>query len=410
MAEHTDQPSSEQVSPLAPNSTLGIISNKVHYTYKGELYTTGGFTDYVEGLAAHFRQTILVVPVGTPDSIVNVGKISVANLRKISCKNYQIHPLWGYTLRTVIAWLASSYVRREARRAFADCDIVNVRMFAMVSLMALPVIEAMDKPIFFSLVRQPYVETVEKSRLRAMLVRQAEAALRRHLTFVHGWQLVEANNLNPDMCVPSYSSTYHITDIRKEPIQSPQENEPIRLIFVGALNKDKSVDVILRALVAEPQLSQKFRLNIVGDGPERLFLERLAEDLQLQSVVTFHGYVPHGEKMDRLMSSAHAMVFVPLNEGAPKVVTEALRFGLPVLASRAGNISTVIKEDINGWLVDAGHPQQVAEKLKIILKMNQATWETMSRANLSLARSYTIEKDARNTVQALIDRNLLFRS
>lgn len=399
MPEHINQSLPERTSPLAPNSTLGIISHKLHYIYNGEYYTTGGFTDYVEGLAAHFRQTILAVPVTAADD--------VSSLRKVSCKCYRIHPFWGRTTRTAIAWLSRSHIRRQACRAFTDCDIVNACMFSMHSLMALPAIEAMNKAIFFTLVGQIYARTAEKSRLRAMLVRRTKAALQKHLTFVRGLHLVDIFDLNPKMCLPSYGSTYHLTEIRENPILPPMRDEPIRLIFVGRVDNDKGIDVLLRALAAEPYLSQRFKLDIVGDGIAMLSLQKLAESLQLQSSVTFHGYLPHGEKWERLMTSAHAMAFVSLHEGAPKVVVEALRFGLAILASRVGAIPTVIKENVNGWLVDAGSSSQVVDALKLISKMDETGWKNISQANLKLARSYTIEEGAHNMVQALIERGLL---
>jgi glycosyltransferase involved in cell wall biosynthesis len=388
-----------QLLSLAPNSTLGIISHKLHYIRDGEYYTTGGFTDYVEGLAAHFKQIILMVPVSATNN--------VAGLRKVSCKGYRIHPLWGCTERTVIAWLARSYIRCQTKKAFADCDIVNVRFFHMISLIALPVVEAMNKHIFLSFVGQVYGGIREKSGLRAVLVKKVKAALRKHLTFVHGWYLVDMYNLDPRMCLPAYSSTYHLAEIRKDPILPPMENEPIRLIFVGRLDSDKGIDIILRALAGQPKLSQKFKLDIVGDGSARTFLEKMVKTLHLQRIITFHGYVAHGEKWDKIMSMAHVMTFVPWHEGAPKVVIEALRFGLPVLASKVGAIPTVIQENVNGWLVEAGRPDQVIDKLKLISDLDQTTWKIISENNLKSARSHTVEEESRNTVQSLIDRKLL---
>ena len=179
------------------------------------------------------------------------------------------------------------------------------------------------------------------------------------------------------------------------------------MIFVGRLNMEKGVDILLKALAAETDLSKRFQLHVVGDGSARPFLENLSKRLELQNIVTFHGYVPHGPKWEKLMKSAHALAFVPLHEGAPKVVTEALRFGLPILASKVGAIPTVLRENTNGWLVEPGDINQVVDALNRILKIDQNMWQTISKANLKLAGSYTIEEVSRDMVQSLIDRNLL---
>ncbi len=403
MAESQQEPFSKQVPPLAPDATLGIISHKPHYIHGGQYYTTGGFPDYVDGLAVHFKQTILVVPV-TP--ITNP-----ANLRKISCQKYRIHPLSAWVEREFNAGMAWHYIRRQARIAFADCDIVNVRMYSMHSLVVLSAIEKMGKPVFFSLVGQqrqrspqePWFKTIPKS----IIVRWMESVLRRHLTFVHGPYLVDVHNLSPEMCLPTYSSTYHNADIMTKPINAPESSGPIRIIFVGRLDMEKGVDILLKALAAEADISKRFQLHVVGDGFARPFLENLSKSLELQNIVTFHGYVPHGPEWEKLMKSAHALAFVPLHEGAPKVVTEALRFGLPILASKVGAIPTILRENTNGWLVEPGNINQVVDALKCILKIDQNMWQTISKANLKLAGSYTIEEVSRDMVQSLIEHNLL---
>ncbi len=403
MPESQQESFYEQVSPLAPDSTLGILTSKLHYLHNGRYYTTGGFTDYVEGLAEHFKKTILVVPVARTNN--------PANLRKISCEKYRIHPLSAWVEREFNAGLAWPYIRRQVRIAFADCDIVNVRMYSMHSLVALSAIEKTNKPVFFSLTGQqrqrppqePWFKTIPKS----IIVRWMESALRRHLTFVHGPYLVEVHNLNPELCLPTYSSTYHNTDIMNEPINAPESAGHIRMFFVGRLNMEKGVDILLKAMAAEADISKRFQLHVVGDGSARPFLENLAKSLELQNIVTFHGYVPHGPEWEKLMKSAHVLAFVPLHEGAPKVVTEALRFGLPILASKVGAIPTILRENTNGWLVEPGDINQVVDALKCILKMDKNMWQTISKANLKLAGSYTIEEVSRDMVQSLIEHNLL---
>lgn len=380
--------------PLASQRTLGIVSHLRHYIHNDEYYTTDGFRTYVEGLGAHFGRTVLVAPVARAKC--------VRNLRKVS---YQVRSLPIIVQRTAAAWLLSPLIRRFVRRALRNCDVVNVRMFSMCAMAALSAVEDMNKPVFLSLVGQVYFG--HPSGLRGLLRRRMETMVRHHLIFVHGWHLVDVHHLDPAMCIPTYSSTFHLSDVRERHISGPLKDEPIRLIFVGRLDRDKGVDLVMEALAAKPEFKQQFQLDIVGDGVFRQPLINLVQQLGLQQVVTFHGHVRHGERMDRLMESAHAMVFVPLHEGAPKVATEALQFGLPIIASRVGAIPTVIRDGINGWLLDPGNVEQIVAKLRILSEMGPTAYVEMSKTNLELAKQYTIEAVSREMVEALIERGIL---
>lgn len=395
-------PISDRITPLAPDSTLGMITHKLHYIHKGQYYTTGGMFGYVEGLAAHFKKTILAVPVAKTDNI--------DGLAKVECKGYEIYPLWGPTTKEFIAPLTFPYLCHKVKQAFADCDIVNVRMYSMNSLVTLGTIERMKKPVFFSLTGQlrddPPLKPKFKNTLKAMIRPYIQSTLRRHITFVHGAHLIDMHKLKPDMCIPTYSSTYHQSQIKTTPINPPQPDKPVRLIFAGRLDSGKAVDILLKAL-ADESISGKFKLDIVGDGSKSKEWEALSDTLGLADSVTFHGYIPHGPKFRQLMEDAHMMTFTPRHEGAPKVITEAFRFGLPVLASKVGAIPLIIRENTNGFLVEPGNVQQVIEALQKISKMEPQKWQQMSLANIELAKSYTIEETSRQIVQALIDRNLL---
>ncbi len=180
---------------------------------------------------------------------------------------------------------------------------------------------------------------------------------------------------------------------------------------MGRLDKDKGVDLLLDSLAslgcAAPRTLPRFRLDVLGDGAVRSSLQQAARRMGLAASVTFHGYVPHGDRWEGLMSSAHALVLPSLHEGAPKVVTEALRFGLPVLATRVGAIPTVIEDKINGWLVEPGKVEPIIGALRTMSAKQAPGWIAMSQANLRLAERYTIENASREMVQTLFDHGLL---
>lgn len=102
------------------------------------------------------------------------------------------------------------------------------------------------------------------------------------------------------------------------------------IVSVGRLVPSKAFDVLLRAFaLASPSL-REWRLTIVGDGPERPSLERLAVELGVADRVTFAGYVPAPEAA---LQRAALFVTTTRYEGFPNALAEAMASGLPVIAT-----------------------------------------------------------------------------
>ena len=108
--------------------------------------------------------------------------------------------------------------------------------------------------------------------------------------------------------------------------------EPSDIVFVGRLIDDKKVDVLLQALHRLVGEFPRVRCTIVGDGPERLQLERLAASLSLGAHVCFTGHVADGQTV-ALMKAARIFALPSIREGFGITVIEAQASGcVPVVA------------------------------------------------------------------------------
>ena len=110
-------------------------------------------------------------------------------------------------------------------------------------------------------------------------------------------------------------------------------------VCVGRLTREKGVDTLLRVWGDAP-------LEIVGDGDERENLERLAPPS-----VSFRGAVA-GDRVRELLSDARALLIPSRTEGLPRVVVEAFAAGVPVVASRVGGLPELVRDGVNGLLVE----------------------------------------------------------
>lgn len=136
-----------------------------------------------------------------------------------------------------------------------------------------------------------------------------------------------------------------------------------RLLFVGRLNSQKGVDHLLYAL---SEMKTKASLDIVGDGPDREDLVRLARDLGLTPRVRWHGQVPQS-KLPELYRHAAAVVVPSVDEGLGLSAVEALLCETPVVAFDSGGLRDVIQHEKTGLLVQPGDRAALAKTLDNLL-------------------------------------------
>src|SRR5690606_5424467 len=109
-----------------------------------------------------------------------------------------------------------------------------------------------------------------------------------------------------------------------------RSTDPVPLLFVGRLAPQKRCDVLIDALGQLKHLH--FRLDIVGDGPDRAQLEAEVDAAGIADRVTFSGWVPR-EHIGEHFRSAGVFVLPSHVEGMPNAVLEAMAHGLPVVAT-----------------------------------------------------------------------------
>jgi glycosyltransferase involved in cell wall biosynthesis len=116
------------------------------------------------------------------------------------------------------------------------------------------------------------------------------------------------------------------------------------VLAVGRLSYEKGHAHLIRAAAA---WRSKARLVIVGDGPERASLERMARDLGVSDAVTLAGTTSHVAPFYAL---ADVFVLPSLSEGSPNVLLEAMACGLPIVASRVGGVPEIAADGITALL------------------------------------------------------------
>ncbi len=141
-----------------------------------------------------------------------------------------------------------------------------------------------------------------------------------------------------------------------------REAGPLRLLFLGNLIPRKNLHVLLNALAT---VSAPWTLSVIGGAPEPAYAERVrrqADRLGVADRVNWRGPVSDAEVRTALLE--HQALVVPSSyEGFGIVYVEALRFGLPVLATTAGAASEVVGHEREGALVPPNDTAAIASVL-----------------------------------------------
>lgn len=136
---------------------------------------------------------------------------------------------------------------------------------------------------------------------------------------------------------------------------------PVELLTVGDLVVKKGHAHLLEALAALRSQGLEPHLTVIGEGEDRVAVERRTAELGLGRQVTFAGTASRTEVAEA-MRAAHLFVLPSLYENAPVVLIEALASGLPAVATRVGGVPEIVDER-SGALVPAGDPTALAAAL-----------------------------------------------
>lgn len=176
------------------------------------------------------------------------------------------------------------------------------------------------------------------------------------------------------------------------PAPLPARSHAPTVLCIAAHNSKKAIDVLLQAFAAVRRAYPSAQLQLVGDGPLRGQLERLAQELALGGSVAFLGACTRGE-VDRLLNACHVFVLPSRAEPFGLVVVEAMAHGRPVVASAVGGITEIIDHGTTGLLVPPDDPEALAQAVLQVLsdeplaKALAARGQARARAEFSCERT-----------------------
>ncbi|HEV2047277.1 MAG TPA: glycosyltransferase family 4 protein [Chthoniobacterales bacterium] len=147
---------------------------------------------------------------------------------------------------------------------------------------------------------------------------------------------------------------------RRQPAADPV------FVFCGRLDREKGVDLLLRAFAPLHSAFPSARLRIIGRGPLRPHLEAVAGALGLTNAVEFYGWLSPREIETKLCDAWALVVPSVWAEPLGLVAIEAIVRGVPVIASATGGLAEVVQERVSGLLFPNNDVEALFDRLHAI--------------------------------------------
>jgi glycosyltransferase involved in cell wall biosynthesis len=143
-----------------------------------------------------------------------------------------------------------------------------------------------------------------------------------------------------------------------------ENHKEIRFCSVANLSAYKDYYTLIAAIREVKELP--ISLHIFGDGPLRGQFETIVKEKDLGTKVVFYGKVNNVEAYLPTMDCGVLMSFRKSGEGLPNAILEFMSSGIPVVASNVGGVAEVVKNEVNGLLVEPENVRSLSAAIKRI--------------------------------------------
>jgi colanic acid/amylovoran biosynthesis glycosyltransferase len=166
---------------------------------------------------------------------------------------------------------------------------------------------------------------------------------------------------------------------------------PIRLLCVGRLSPEKGQAFLLDVMAALGT-GIPVCLHLVGDGPDRGWLERIASQRGLEATVKFEGYLDQ-KRLTTLYSATDIFVLPSLAEGIPTVLIEAMAMEIPCVAPHIAGVPELIEHGSDGMLFQVANTRDLECKIRRLIDSPELRRTIGKRARERVLRDYDLGRN-----------------
>lgn len=152
-------------------------------------------------------------------------------------------------------------------------------------------------------------------------------------------------------------------------IKQKQSKKCLKLLFISNMEEFKGWRKVLETCKLLANLQIDFTCDFIGAWPssrEKLYFYRYLEINNLKQYINHHGQLLNNEKTEFLVKS-DIMIFPTFYDACPRVVIEAMEFGLPIISSSVGTIPSLVVHNKTGFIIKKNSAEEI---LKYVLKLS----------------------------------------
>jgi len=322
--------------------------------------TTGGtrrhLRDLVTGLDPHlFRQTLIVATRRDPDFVNDLElyrargiRVEVVDMRRSPA------PLKDFTALRRITGLLREMAPDIVHTHSSKAGIVGrlaARRAGVPRLIHTPHVFAYE------------MQAPAPARLAALLLERLVSRWTHRLICVSEAEARAARRLGP-ACPPLEIIRNGIA-VPSEPPAAPHFETPLRFALIGRLCRQKGQDILARALLAHSELARTHRFEFVGIPTG----QDLPDFVSTAAVSGLCHILPPlaPDEMEQYLQEVDVVVMPSRWEGLPYTLLEAMAQSRSIVAANVGGVSEVVRQAVNGLLVEGEEPAAWAAALREIV-------------------------------------------
>lgn len=177
--------------------------------------------------------------------------------------------------------------------------------------------------------------------------------------------------------VPSY--------VEVDKFKPKKTSKKYDLIFIGSLNKNKQVDLIIDAF---SKLSSNCKMIILGSGNLKETYISHANKIGVSDRVTFAGYQ---KDVQKYLHKSKVLVLASKSEGLPQCVMEAMSCGLPCVVPKINDITDLVIDKENSFFFNSTNTEDLSSTIKKLLLNESLYSEISNNARKSIVDKFSIE-------------------
>jgi glycosyltransferase involved in cell wall biosynthesis len=373
---------------------LLIISNMPHHLREGQVVGWGPTVQEIDHLAEIFTEIRHIACLHGGPAPRNALPYASDRVRL-----RPVPPAGGTSLREKLAILGRfPQYARIILEELPQTDVVHVRCPANICLLATVMLAVQREPklrwIKFATNWQPDGREAWSSTFQRWWLRQG---------WTRAWVTVNGECSGQPVHVRPFLNPC-LTDAELEEAKVLAARKPamypLRLLFVGTLDSNKGVLRTLEIVRLVRSCGVDAQLEVVGDGPERPALERKIVELGMAAAVTLHGWLPR-TVLGEIYARNHLYLMTSQTEGWPKVLSEAMAYGVVPIASAISCIPDYLKKFQVGRTVPWSDLPAFAEAALAYARA-PGNWQAESARAMTAAAEFTYSSYL-NEVRALLN-------